>query len=357
MMMEPENKTMSQKARECVSRCSAIVSLCVSRQSWERFWNGGDTRAVFLKRGLFITLVCALFFYIFLFRAPSDFPTGQLVRVDEGMSLSEISARLKDARAVRSELVFESFVTVLAGDSGALSGEYLLDEPLSAFALAKRITKGEFGLASVRITITEGSTIYDIARLFEDTFPEFDSVAFLRRVSGKEGYLFPDTYLFLPNVKEDEVADELERTFERKVSEIADEVASFGKPLEDVVIMASILEEEARTSESRRIISGILWKRLAIGMPLQVDAVFPYINGKNTYELTLEDLKIDSPYNTYKYKGLPIGPIGNPGLDSLRAAINPTTSPYLYYLSDREGNMHYAKTFAEHKENKRRYLN
>ncbi len=92
-------------------------------------------------------------------------------------------------------------------------------------------------------------------------------------------------------------------------------------------------------------------------MPLQVDAVFPYINGKNTYTLTLKDLKIDSPYNTYKYKGLPVGPISNPGLDSIVAAMNPEGSENLYYLSDRAGNMYYAEDFDAHRKNKRLYLN
>jgi UPF0755 protein len=120
--------------------------------------------------------------------------------------------------------------------------------------------------------------------------------------------------------------------------------------------MASILEAEARTTETRKIISGILWKRMEIGMPLQVDAPFQYIIGKNTFQLTTNDLKFDSPYNTYKYKGLPPGPIGNPGLDAISATVNPIKTNYLYYLSDVRGNMHYAKTFAEHVINKEKYL-
>ena len=121
--------------------------------------------------------------------------------------------------------------------------------------------------------------------------------------------------------------------------------------------MASLLEKEARTTESRRIIAGILWKRLEIGMLLQVDAVFGYIINKGSLQLTLEDLSIDSPYNTYRYKGLPIGPIANPGLDSLQAATMPILTDYLFYLSDKEGTMHYSETFEEHKRKKRLYLN
>ena len=110
------------------------------------------------------------------------------------------------------------------------------------------------------------------------------------------------------------------------------------------------------TDKDHKIISGILWKRIGMNMPLQVDAPFLYILGKTSAELTLADLKKDSPYNTYVNRGLPIGPIGNPGFSALRAAVFPASSPYLYYLSDNEGIMHYAKTFEEHKANKEKYL-
>jgi UPF0755 protein len=93
-----------------------------------------------------------------------------------------------------------------------------------------------------------------------------------------------------------------------------------------------------------------------MGMPLQVDSTFSYINGKNTYELTLDDLKIDSLYNTYKYKGLPPGPINNPGLEAITSALNPIKTKYLYFLTEKDGTIHYAKTFEEHKRNKERYL-
>jgi UPF0755 protein len=120
--------------------------------------------------------------------------------------------------------------------------------------------------------------------------------------------------------------------------------------------MASIIEKEARTMEARQIIAGILWKRISIGMPLQVDVSFKYINGKVTEDLTLADLKIDSPYNSYLYKGLPPTPIANPGLDSIKATIKPIKTDYLYFLSDKNGGMHYAKDYAEHLHNKELYL-
>ncbi len=306
--------------------------------------------------GIIIIFIVILIFYLTLFRAPSNFPVGRLIEIKKGMSLADVSRYLKSTSVIRSELLFESFVTVFEGDDRALSGDYFFSEPLSSWSIARKITKGEYGLTPVRITIPEGSTMYDMARMLSKKFPDFDSVEFLKIVSGKEGYLFPDTYLFLPNVKADQVARQLEENFSRKISSIKKDITAFGKPLNDVIVMASILEKEARTTKARRMISGILWKRIKIGMPLQVDAVFPYINGKNTYTLTLKDLKIDSPYNTYKYKGLPIGPISNPGLDSIEAAIHPDKTDNLYYLSDKMGNMYYSKNFTIHKRNKRLYI-
>ena len=120
--------------------------------------------------------------------------------------------------------------------------------------------------------------------------------------------------------------------------------------------MASLLEEEARQTPTRRTVAGILWKRLDLGMPLQVDATLRYLLGKSSHELTREDLEYDSPYNTYKDAGLPPGPISNPGLDAILAALRPVETAYLYFLTDSEGNIHYARTFEEHVANKAMYL-
>ena len=121
--------------------------------------------------------------------------------------------------------------------------------------------------------------------------------------------------------------------------------------------MASILEKEAQNFEDRQKVASILWKRIAIGMPLQVDATLDYILDKNTYELTLTDLATSSPYNTYKYRGLPPKPIASPGMESIKAAISPTPTKYLYYLTDRDGKFYFAQTFEQHLVNKTKYIN
>ena len=124
----------------------------------------------------------------------------------------------------------------------------------------------------------------------------------------------------------------------------------------DIVTMASILEKEAKNTRDRKMIAGVLWNRLDRGMLLQVDAVFLYTIGRTTFDLTMKDLASDSPYNTYRYKGLPPTPIGSPSLDSLVAAMTPTKSDYLFYLADNDHVTHYSKTYREHLRKKRLYL-
>jgi UPF0755 protein len=150
----------------------------------------------------------------------------------------------------------------------------------------------------------------------------------------------------------------MRENFARQIKPYEEDILKFKKPLDEVVTMASIIEEEANGSlESKRVVSGILWKRISLKMPLQVDSPFVYYNGKNSYTLTKDDLAKDQPYNTYINKGLTPTAITNPGIDSIRAAITPTQTQYLYFLSDKKGGMHYAKTFDEHKQNRELYLN
>ncbi len=301
-------------------------------------------------------LIFAAIAYGFFLRAPSDFPVGRLVSIERGTPLSQIAEALAAHNIVSSATLFTIATVVMAGQGGIISGDYFLNERQGLLAMTWRLTSGDYALTPIAVTFPEGATVAEMARIAAAKFPEVDASAFEEMTRGDEGYLFPDTYYFLPNVRVQDIVRTMRETFDRKVAPLASMIAASGYSLRDIVIMASLLEEEARTTKTRRTIAGILWKRLAIGMPLQVDAVFPYIIGKNTYEVTLDDLQVDSPYNTYKYKGLPPGPITNPGIDSIEAALNPIETSYLYYLSDDDGEMHYARTFEEHKVNKTRYL-
>jgi UPF0755 protein len=168
--------------------------------------------------------------------------------------------------------------------------------------------------------------------------------------------LWPDTYYLEPTVTPDEVVKKLRATFATKIDPLKSTITASGHSLSEIITMASLVEEEASTDKDRRLIAGILWKRLAAGMPLQVDASLTYALGRSTHDLTVDDLKSDPPYNTYQSTGLPPAPISNPGLAAIKAVLEPTKSAYFYYLADQYGVTHYAETLAEHNENKAMYL-
>ena len=170
--------------------------------------------------------------------------------------------------------------------------------------MAARITRGEYGLDPIRITFPEGVTVAEIADILDGKLPSFDKWTFVKLSQGKEGYLFPDTYFFLPNVEPGEIIREMSENFDRKMLAVSDSIAQSGKTAEEIIIMASIIEREAITFKDKEIISGILWKRIEIGMRLQVDAPFVYAINKGSFELTRADLKTDSPYNTYTREGV-----------------------------------------------------
>jgi UPF0755 protein len=290
------------------------------------------------------------------FSSPKDFPVESIVHIEKGLTLTEIAEHLKATRIIQHPFLFRSMVISLGGERSIVGGNYFFEKRLNVMAVARRVIRGDYNLEPIKVTIPEGTPAFEIGKILKDRLGIFKFDEFVRLAQPEEGYLFPDTYFLLPNNDPAEVIMTMKENFTVRLSGIENAIKAFGKPLKDVIVMASIVEEEAMDSESRRIVSGILWKRLKLGMPLQVDASFQYVNGKASLELTTEDLKIDSPYNTYKYTGLPPGPISNPGLDSIIASVTPTKTAYLYFLSDRKGKMYYASTFEEHVRNKERYL-
>jgi UPF0755 protein len=302
----------------------------------------------------FFVAVILCLSYIFLYSAPKNFPVGDVLTIHSGDSLQSITVDLKNKHIIRSELVFRSLVILFGGEKRVIAGEYLLTKRQGSLPLARRFVDGKFGIDTIKITIPEGWNIFQIGDYLEKNLIKFNKNEFLSLAKNDEGYLFPDTYFVSMSAKPSDIIEMMKQNYEEKISAIA-QIGTSKKPVKDIITMASILEEEALPKD-RQIVAGILWKRLVLGMPLQVDSTFSYINGKNTYNLTLDDLKIDSLYNTYRYKGLPPGPISNPGVDAITAAATPIKSNYLYYLTERDGTIHYAKTFAEHVQNKEKYL-
>lgn len=319
-----------------------------------RHWDAGANRRTLV---IIISLgVAALALWLAVLRPPADFPVRRLVSVPQGESLAQIADRLHAEGVIRSPLFFRLVMTLYGTSRTAQAGDYMFEQPLSLLSVTRAISVGEFGLEPVRIRIPEGSTVAEMGRLFERQLERFNEENFVAQATRMEGYLYPDTYFFLPNATEDVVIRTMRQNFDEKIAPVLPRVAEQGHTLEEIVIFASILEREANNTKDRKLISGVLWNRLERGMPLQVDAVFLYSLGKGTFQLTMKDLTADSPYNTYKNKGLPPTPIGSPSIDSIMAALEPTESDYLFFLADRRGVTHYCKTYACQLANKERYF-
>jgi len=317
-----------------------------------------------VSRKVIILAACLMFVILFItfhlhISAPASFPEDSIFTVKNGETITNVADRLETTGVIKSSTPFKIFTVIFDGSRGLDAGDYYLEKSQNTVILAWRLSHSRYDLKNIKITIPEGFNSAEIAELFakEKKFTKFDVTEFKKLAAPYEGYLFPDTYLFLPNITAQGVIDVMIENYKNRIKVLAAEIMVFGRPIEDVINMASIIEEEARTEETRRTIAGILWKRLDEDMPLQVDAAFAFVNGKKeSSELTLEDLKIDSPYNTYFHKGLPPTPISNPGLDAIRSTIHPLATKYYFYLSDINGDMHYAITHDGHVANKDRYL-
>jgi UPF0755 protein len=306
---------------------------------------------------LSLSVIVLFFVYIFTLAAPFTFPSGMLVTVKDGETISQVASDLKAKHIIRSKILFEISARIF-GHSGVIAGEYSFAHPQSVLAVSGRLTNADYQLNAIKVTIPDGSNAKEITSILSTKLADFNDGLFYITAKTQEGRLYPDTYFFLPGEDAGTALRAMENNFNTHVSDpaIAKALQAFGKPINDVLTMASILEKEAPDMQSRRIIAGILWKRIALGMPLQVDAPFLYFLGKNSFDLTTDDLAINSPYNTYVHTGLPPGPIDNPSIDAILAAVTPIASDYLYYLSDKSGNLHFAVTYDQHLANKRKYL-
>jgi UPF0755 protein len=304
---------------------------------------------------LSIVLIGVALWFSFLV-PPASFPVSKSFEVKEHVPLYETAKTLEEAGYIRSEEAFIVLSRLLGSDTQIQAGRYVFHAPADLLTVLNHLTNGISGIALVRVRLEEGMTARQMGDVLTRSLTNFDNVRFEEIAIPLEGYLFPDTYFFPEDATPEEVVERMYQNFDEQIAEIDEEFRAFDAPLPDVIIMASLLEREARSLEEKRKVAGILYHRLELDMPLQVDAVFGYINNRETYSPSFSDLEVDSPYNTYLYKGLPPGPIANPGLASLLAAVTPIDTKALYYLTGRDGRMYYATTFAEHKLNRARYL-
>jgi UPF0755 protein len=334
-----------------------------------------------LAVGIFFVLAIFAMFLTALW-PPSDFPTGTTFHIEGNSSLGQIADNLYADHSIKSETLLKAFVIIFSGEKGIKAGNYLFDSRQSVAEIAWRLVHGEQGFTPIKVTIPEGFDIRQISVVLGKDIPTFSTSTFMASAMPFEGYLFPDTYFFNQQTTPNDVIQTMRSLFDQKILTVQglplyESSSTRAEPgtillnrpgtnllirlvqtmtTSSIIIMASILEREATSSVDRRIIAGILWKRLDNKMPLQVDAALAYILNKDGTKLTSADLATTSPFNTYKNLGLPPTPIGNPGLSAIIDAITPTTTPFWYYLSDSKGNIHYSKSYDEQMANEVKYL-
>lgn len=312
-------------------------------------------------------LVISFFWYRQALRpVDPETATSQVFVIPKGQSIDKVGKRLQEAKLIHSAAIFKIYVTGKGLATKIQAGDFRLNPSMSLPQIAENLTSGTL---DIWVTLLEGWRREEMATKLAEEFAArgatFDSAGFLQATDGLEGYLFPDTYLIPPTASGSAVASQLKNTFSKKVDFSGNQS---GLSDEQVLVLASILEREVHTKKDRPIIAGILIKRLQNKWPLQVDAAIQYLLGTRTcrnqstqcnwwpQNITKQDLKINSPYNTYAQPGLPPTPITNPGLASIEAALNSQASEYWFYISDLEGAIHYAKTLEEHNANIAKYL-
>ncbi len=283
-----------------------------------------------------------------------------------GEGLKEIAGLLKEKKLIRSVFLFKLY-TLLTGEAQYLKpGFYKLNGRYSPAAISSLLVRGP---EDITVKIPEGTSLSGVEEILSSAevvesgsltgFPAKDLVSrysFMENLDTAEGLLFPDTYALRKSSPPLEAMVKMIDRFREKIWPILEGK----KDWYDILILASLLEREVPDFEERKIVAGILMKRLKLGMTLQVDAAVCYLKARNgrCYPLGKNDFAVDSLYNTYLYRGLPPAPIANPGLSAINAALNPAPSSYIYYLSDpKTGKTVFSETLEEHNENRRKYLN
>jgi len=307
-------------------------------------------------------------------------PKGQDLNftVNKGETINQVAADLKKQALIKSAWLFRYFIYLK--QANIIAGQYLLNPAMTTARITEILTSGQALSDEKSITIIEGWRLDDINSylknndiLTDDKFKElteaklgywrfsFAKPGFLSDAPDSadlEGYLFPDTYRIFAGATGDEIIARLLDNFNKKLSAVMrQEIEKNNRSIFETVVMASIIEKEARTPTDMKIVAGIFWDRIKNKIPLQSDATLSYILDDNQPSHSLVETKIDSPYNTYKYLGLPPGPICNPGLNAIMATIYPQYTDYNYFLTRSDnGQTVFSKTLEEHNLNKVKYL-
>jgi UPF0755 protein len=280
----------------------------------------------------------------------------QFVDIPPGLGTRAIGARLVAAGIVRDSLTFRAALWKSGRATRLKAGEYRFAEPISPLAVIDRLNRGDVFV--VRITFPEGLNVFEMAKIFESKGLG-SAESFVRAARGLEGFLLPETYALPRHTDAPKLVQQMNQAFEHALTpEIRAAAAARGLSLKQLATLASIVEKETGNPAERPIVASVYENRLRIGMPLQCDPTVIYaleLAGRYNGNIHRDDLSIDSPYNTYRYAGLPPGPIASPGLASLDAVVHPVESEYLYFVSRNDGSHVFSKTLAEHNDRVQHY--
>ncbi|MHB0912420.1 MAG: endolytic transglycosylase MltG [Armatimonadota bacterium] len=267
-----------------------------------------------------------------------------MVNVKKGASAGEVGSLLAERKLVRSGGAFRVLARLTGRSAELKPGAYRLSPSMTPLAILNKIASGE--VSANWITFPEGWTADQMADRLEK---EHLAEGFRAKARGMEGYLFPDTYLVPLDMTADDAIKMMRDCFQSKIRPLEKDISASGMSLHQVVTLASLIEREAKVPQDRALISAVLRNRLASGMRLECDATVIYALGGKKKRLFYKDLAVESPYNTYKHFGLPPGPIANPGLPSIEAALHPARADYLFYVARPDGSHIFSRTFEEHK--------
>lgn len=324
---------------------------------------------------IIIFLAAGWVYYNYQITAPVNKDKTEIsFEIKSGEGVNQISRNLYKAGLIRGRFYFEVYAWAKHWEGRFVAGIHTLTPSMNIKEITASLIK--YGSTESVITIIEGWNNREIAAYLEAQgfFSQTDFLnevgknlssyvqryGFLADKPGNidlEGYLFPDTYRVYKNAAPNEAVIKMLDNFNAKITEdLRLKIKNQNKTIFEIITLASIIEKEVRNPEDMRMVADIFYKRLLKGIALQSDATVNYITGKGLTRPTIEDLKVNSLYNTYMYKGLTPGPISNPGINAIIAAIEPTPNQYYYFLTTPEGQVIYSKTYEEHLQNKAKYL-
>ncbi|WP_297137077.1 endolytic transglycosylase MltG [Terrisporobacter sp.] len=313
--------------------------------------------------------------FVFIQTGPYDNNNSDdiVIEIPTGSTLGQVADILKENKLIKNETLFKLYVRLSDNASKIKSGKFLFNQTFSNNEIINNLVNGKIYNEGIKITIPEGSTSNEIIDLLvknklgeKEVYKELigNSKEFAKdfkfldeeKITSLEGFLYPSTYYFEEDENEREILSDMLSTFASKYNEkLQKKQKELKMSLWEVANLASIVEKEAVLDEDRPLIASVFYNRLDIGMPLQSDATIQYAFDKRKKSITYDDLKIDSPYNSYRNQGLPPTPIANPGIASIEAVLYPAKSDYLYFVATIDGGNNYSKTYEEHVKNVEQY--